>query len=81
MSAGLLLNAALITTIGFVFSCVLCFVLAARGMRNAEGQSQAGLGVWLKDGITGLLIAAPVYWMFTQFLAINLPGLTQSGWL
>lgn len=81
MSAGLLLNAALITTIGFVFSCALCFVLAARGMRNAEGQSQAGLGVWLKDGITGLLIAAPVYWMFTQFLAINLPGLTNTGWL
>ena len=24
---------------------------------------------------------APVYWMFTKFLAINLPGLTNSGWL
>jgi putative tricarboxylic transport membrane protein len=35
----------------------------------------------LSDSVTGLLIAAPVYWMFTQFLAINLPGLTQSGWL
>jgi len=28
-----------------------------------------------------LLIAAPVYWAFTKFLGINLPGLTQSGWL
>ena len=32
-------NAALLTTIGFIFSCALCFVLAARGMRNAEGQA------------------------------------------
>jgi putative tricarboxylic transport membrane protein len=81
MSAGLLANAALITTIGFIFSCALCFVLAARGLRNAQGQSATGLKPWLSDSVTGLLIAAPVYWMFTQFLAINLPGLTQSGWL
>ena len=57
------------------------FVLAARGMRNAEGQATDGLRTWVQDGVTGLLIAAPVYWMFTKFLAINLPGLTQSGWL
>lgn len=81
MSAGLLLNAALITTIGFIFSCALCFVMASRGMRQAQGQTQASARAWLMDGLTGLLIAAPVYWMFTRFLAINLPGLTQSGWL
>ena len=81
MSAGLLANAALITTIGFIFSCALCFVLAARGMRNAAGASDGGVKSWVNDVITGLLIAAPVYWMFTKFLAINLPGLTQSGWL
>jgi putative tricarboxylic transport membrane protein len=81
MSAGLLANAALITTIGFVFSCALCFVLAARGLRNAQGPSVVGLRSWLQDGVTGLLIAAPVYWMFTKFLAINLPGLTHTGWL
>lgn len=81
MSAGLLANAALITTIGFIFSCALCFVLAAHGLRRAEGQAARGLRPWLLDSITGLLIAAPVYWMFTQFLGINLPSLTQSGWL
>lgn len=81
MSAGLLANAALITTIGFIFSCAMCFVLAARGLRQAEGQAGGGLRPWLADAVTGLLIAAPVYWIFTQFLAINLPGLTQSGWL
>ena len=31
VSAGLLANAALITTIGFILSCTLCFVLAVRG--------------------------------------------------
>ncbi len=85
MSAGLLANAALITSIGFILSCTLCFVLASRGMRNAEGQTGNGGKTWLnvtvRDTITGLLIAAPVYWMFTKFLAINLPGLTQTGWL
>jgi putative tricarboxylic transport membrane protein len=81
MSAGLLVNAALITTIGFIFSCTLCFVLAARGLRNAQGQGDAGLNTWVRDLVTGLLIAAPVFWMFTKFLAINLPGITGTGWL
>lgn len=81
MSAGLLTNAALITTIGFIFSCALCFVLAARGLRRAEGQTASGLKSWLTDGLIGLLIAAPAYWLFTQFLGINLPGITDTGWL
>jgi putative tricarboxylic transport membrane protein len=81
MSAALLLNAVLITTIGFILSCALCFVLASRGMRLAQGKQGSGLRPWLMDTVVGVLVAAPVYWMFTQFLAINLPGLTQSGWL
>ena len=81
MSVGLLVNAALITTIGFIFSCALCFVLAARGARLSQGQSVGGVRTWVVDTVTGLLIAAPVFWLFTQFLAIGLPGLTQSGWL
>lgn len=81
MSAGLLANAALITTIGFIFSCAMCFAFAARGLRLASGQVLVGPKSWFVDGVTGCLISAPVFWMFTQFLAINLPGLTQSGWL
>lgn len=79
-SAGLLANALLITHIGFVFSCALCFVLAVRGLRLAEGRP-AGAGVALRDALVGLAIAAPVYWTFTKLLAINLPGLTATGWL
>jgi len=81
LSAGLLLNAALITTVGFILSCALCFVLAARGLRLAEGQSAAGWATVARDSVVGLLIAAPVFWAFTQFLGISLPGLTQTGWL
>jgi putative tricarboxylic transport membrane protein len=81
LSAGLLLNAALITVIGFIFSCALCFVLVARGMRLAQGQPVPVRVSLQRDLLVGLLIAAPVYWAFTKFLGINLPGLTQTGWL
>ncbi len=81
MSAGLLANAALINTIGFIFSCTLCFVLAVQGLKGAEGRSDRRPAVWLKDALIGIAIAAPVFWMFTQFLAINLPGITSTGWL
>ncbi len=81
VSAGLLLNAALITTLGFILSCTLCYVLAVQGLRRASGQACGAPRIWLVDTITGVLIAAPVFWMFTQFLAINLPGLTSTGWL
>lgn len=81
VSAGLLANAALITTIGFIFSCTLTFVLAVQGLRGAEGKAGARPSVWLKDALIGIAIAAPVYWTFTQFLAINLPGITSTGWL
>ena len=82
VSAGLLLNAALITTIGFVLSCTLCYLLAVQGLRRAAGQAAANHPrAWLSDAVTGLVISAPVYWMFTKFLAINLPGVTGTGWI
>jgi putative tricarboxylic transport membrane protein len=82
VSAGLLANAALITTLGFIFSCTLCYLLAMQGLRRAAGQAHAyAARTWLVDTFTGMAIAAPVFWMFTQFLSINLPGLTPSGWL
>ena len=81
MSGALLLNAALITSIGFILSCTLCFACAAHGLRQAQSGAPQSLGSWLSDLAMGLLIAAPVFWMFTKFLAISLPGLTRSGWL
>ncbi|MBI2768710.1 MAG: tripartite tricarboxylate transporter TctB family protein [Burkholderiales bacterium] len=81
VSAGLLANAALITTIGFILSCTLCYMLAVQGLRRAGGQAAGAPKTLAIDLATGLAIAAPVFWMFTQFLAINLPGLTTTGWL
>ena len=81
VSAGMLANAALITTIGFILSCTLCYLLAVQGLRRASGQHALNPRTVLIDGATGAAISAPVFWVFTQFLAINLPGLTKTGWL
>lgn len=81
VSAGVLANAALITSAGFVLSCALCFALAVRGLRLSEGKPVGGVRQTVIDAITGVLIAAPVYWLFTKLLAINLPGLTGTGWI
>jgi putative tricarboxylic transport membrane protein len=81
VSIGILANAGLLTTIGFILSCTLCFVLAVRGFKSAEGRLDLSPRAWLVDFAIGFAIAAPVYWMFTQLLAINLPGLTSTGWL
>ncbi len=81
VSAGLLANAALITTTGFILSCTLCYLLAVQGLRRAAGQEAARPRTLAIDLVTGLAISAPVFWTFTQFLAINLPGLTDTGWL
>lgn len=81
MSAGILANAALITIIGFVLSCALCFVLAVRGLRLSEGRPGGDLKETLRDVGIGLCLSAPVFWLFTKVLAISLPGLTASGWI
>ncbi len=81
VSAGILANAALITTLGFILSCTLCFVLAVRGFKWSQGQRGVGIAQVLRDLAIGAAIAAPVFWMFTKLLAINLPGLTETGWI
>lgn len=81
VSAGILANALLITTLGFILSCALCFVLAVRGFKASEGRPDMRPRAWLVDALIGIAIAAPVFWMFTQLLAISLPGLTTTGWI
>lgn len=79
VAAGLLAVAALIKPLGFVAACALCFALAVRGLRQAEGKPAGALRQALVDGATGLAIAAPVYWLFRFLLGINLPALTAGG--
>lgn len=81
VSAGVVVNALLLTTAGFVLSCALCFVLAVRGLRLSEGQPAGDALQTFKDALMGLAISAPVFWLFSKLLAINLPSLTSSGWL
>jgi len=80
VSAGLLLNAALIERIGFVASCALLFALAARGLRTGEDQSPDA-ATSLRDFVIGAAISAPVYWLFTKLLGVTLPGLVGGGWI
>jgi putative tricarboxylic transport membrane protein len=81
VAAGLLVNAGLIERIGFVLSCALCFALAVRGFRASEGKAHGGVSQALKDAVLGMVIAAPVFWLFSKALKINLPGLTSTGWI
>jgi putative tricarboxylic transport membrane protein len=53
VSAGLLLNAALITTIGFIFSCTLCYLLAVQGLRRERAGRRQPPRTWLIDIVTG----------------------------
>lgn len=80
VSAGLLLNAALIDQLGFIVSCALLFALAARGFRQSMGQA-TGLHQLGRDALLGLALSAPVYWLFTKGLGLTLPGLTKTGWI
>ena len=85
VAAGIAANAALLTTLGFILSCTLCFMLAVRGLRisegRAHGRAHGGARGLVLDFVTGFLIAAPAFWLFTKVLGINLPGLTGTGWL
>lgn len=79
--AGVVAVAALITTIGFILACTLCFMLAVRGLRAAEGKGHGGAKGLVLDFVTGFLVAAPAFWLFTLVLGINLPNVTGTGWL
>jgi putative tricarboxylic transport membrane protein len=81
VAAGIVAAAALLTTIGFILACTLCFMLAVRGLRTAEGRGHGGAKGLVLDFVTGFLIAAPAFWLFTLVLGISLPNLTGSGWL
>ncbi len=81
VAAGIVANAALLTTIGFILACTLCYMLAVRGLRRSEGKPQGGMRGLMLDFVTGVLIAGPAYWVFTKLLGISLPGITGTGWL
>jgi len=80
VSLGLLLNAALIERVGFIVSCALLFSLAARGFRIGQDQTPT-LKMAVQDFLIGAAISAPVFWMFTKLLGVNLPSVVRGGWI
>ncbi len=80
VSAALLLNALLITRIGFIASCTLAFMIAVRGFHISQGRERTSLRTWLMDAVVGFCICAPVFWLFTKVLGVSLPAITSTGW-
>lgn len=79
ISAALLLNALLISSIGFILSCALCYAIAVRGIRCGQAMPAGCLSQTARDFLIGLLIAAPVFWLFTKLLNVSLPGFALWG--
>jgi putative tricarboxylic transport membrane protein len=79
--AGVAANATLIEHLGFIASCGLCYAFAVRGLRVAEGKPGGDLRKAMQDLLIGFCISAPVFWLFTKVLAVNLPALTSTSWL
>jgi putative tricarboxylic transport membrane protein len=80
VSVGLVLNALLLEHVGFIPSCALLFALAARGFRVGAGRPPT-LIMSVRDFGLGVLISAPVFWMFTKVLGVSLPSLVPRGWI
>jgi putative tricarboxylic transport membrane protein len=79
--AAVVVNASLLTRIGFVLACTLGFACAVRGMRLAEGRAGGNARTLLMDLLTGMLIATPVFWLFNKLLGLNLPAISAGGWI
>ncbi|MFX5570813.1 tripartite tricarboxylate transporter TctB family protein, partial [Acinetobacter baumannii] len=70
VAAGLLLNMALIGTLGFVLASTLLMVCVARGYGSRR---------LVRDALIGLAITVPMWLLFDFLLGINLPLLPIAG--
>ncbi len=68
VSAGLIVQMALIHTAGFVIAAAVLFACIARGFGSTR---------WLRDPAIGLVLGLLVFLFFVRFLNVNLP----AGWL
>ena len=69
VTAGLLIDALLITRLGFVLSSALLFVLAAYGFGSRRV---------LRNLVIGVALALPIFWLFTAGLGLSLPSLFNA---
>lgn len=82
VSAGMLCMGMLITHWGFVWACSIGYVLVVQGLRRTAVPTQPlGWRQVVKDALWGLLMAVIVLALFRHVLGVQLPVLTNAGWL
>jgi putative tricarboxylic transport membrane protein len=70
VSAGLIAYGLLIERAGFILSSILLFLLVARGFRSRR---------WLLNTVSGAVLAAIIYAVFTYGLGLTLPAGVLKG--
>ncbi len=68
ISTGIVVQMALIGSVGFILAGVALFTLVARGFRSLR---------FARDAVLGIVLATIAYLIFTRLLSLSLP----AGWL
>lgn len=71
ISGGIILDALLMPSLGFILSSTILFVLVAIGFGSRR---------YLRDGLVGLALSAVAYVTFVYGLGLKLPAGSFAGW-
>ena len=71
ISGGIILDALLMPSLGFILSSTVLFVLVAAGLGSRR---------YLRDGLVGLALSAVAYVTFVYGLGLRLPAGPFAGW-
>jgi putative tricarboxylic transport membrane protein len=71
ISGGIILDALLMPSLGFILSSTILFVLVATGFGSRR---------YLRDGLVGLALSAVAYVTFVYGLGLRLPAGPFAGW-
>jgi putative tricarboxylic transport membrane protein len=71
ISGGIVVDALLMTSLGFILSSTIVFVLVAVGFGSRR---------YLRDGLVGLALSAVAYVTFMYGLGLKLPAGPFAGW-
>ena len=71
ISGGIILDALLMPSLGFILSSTILFVLVAVGFGSRR---------YLRDGLVGLALSAVAYVTFVYGLGLKLPAGSFAGW-
>ncbi|MGH6873404.1 MAG: tripartite tricarboxylate transporter TctB family protein [Aestuariivirgaceae bacterium] len=71
ISAGIILDALLMPSLGFILSSSILFLMVAAGFGSRR---------YLRDGLVGLALSAVAYVTFVHGLGLRLPAGPFTGW-